>query len=494
MPIVEKDGKKVISFAPRVQNREPLTYQDLVTGNQARALFEKIAKTQGEAEARKAVVGMPSYTNSRNVFGNLDTTDLIVAGVLAGQNICLIGPTGRGKSQLAEDFSNHFFGGKYADGGSSVVVKGSNDLESIDPVFVRINPVTKRPELTGAHNSAFYNIEEFNRCLDFVQNQLYDIFNHRFIAKDGSQLPLGVDNYASMIATANAPGTNDGRATFESPNSLWNRFAVILDQTNPLFDLTREDKDFYQFHRGQSGSGVVSTSRNDLLRKILGANKEISSKVILSNPEALSAFLMATRGLETFVCGKEKATLGDNWPTHIPCGNGCTEDYANLRTWVTSPFGRSPLDIQRYASALKYLSTLKDPNCNISDSEFIFRAFELNGAYQPGVLNPNVLNTKFAGDNHAMAREIADRLTAEYNSERGERLITSVERAMKGKKTKFFQFGDNICAGDIEDIPASLRERVTEIPSGLDSRGDVDYSSVLGAVDYTRELNGSGSE
>lgn len=499
MPIIEKSGKKVIPFRQRIEVKyseesRALAYSDLALGNYAREVFERVAKTQGEAEARKAVAGMPIYVNSRNVFGNLNTTDLIVAGVLAGQNVCLIGPTGRGKSQVAEDIAEHFFGGRYADGGSSVIVKGSNDLESIDPVFIRINPVTKLPELTGAHNSAFYNLEEFNRCLDFVQNQLYDVFNHRFISKNGSQLPLGVGGYASMIATANAPGTNDGRATFDSPASLWNRFAVILDPTNELYDLTKQDKDFYQLYRGQSGSGVISSSRKNLLSKILEANKQINSAQILSDPEALSAFLMATRGLETFVCGKGKASLGDNWPAHIPCSNGCTEDFANLRTWVTSPWGRGPLDIPRYAQALKYLSQLKDPKANIPDSEFILRAFELNGAYQPGVLNPNVLDSKFARDNSAMMREVADRISAEYNSEKGERLRTSVARAMKGKKTEFFKTSSGkVIASSVDEIPKALRDGFEQVDSGLDSSGDVDYSPIVSAVEYKRELNPRGN-
>jgi len=491
--------KKISLVRPQIEVRDteeirPLAYSDVSLGNGAREVFERVAKERGQDEARKAVVGMPVYVNSRNVFGNLNTTDLITAGVLAGQNVCLIGPTGRGKSQVAEDIAEHFFGGRYADGGSSVIVKGSNDLESIDPVFIRINPVTRLPELTGAHKSAYYDVEEFNRCPDFVQNQLYDIFNHRLISKNGSQLPLGVNGYASMIATANAPGTNDGRATFESPAPLWNRFAVILDPTNEIYDLTKQDKDFYQLHRGQSGSGVISGSRKNLLKKILEVNAKIKSGQILSDLEALSAFLMITRGLETFVCGKGKASLGDNWHAHIPCGKGCAEDFANLRTWVTSPWGRGPLDIPQYATALKYLSQLKDPNANVPDSEFIFRSFELNSAYQPGVLNPNVLDSKFARDNHAMMREVADRLSAEYNSERGERLRTSVARSMKGKKTEFFKSpSGKIVATSTEEIPKRLREQFEQVDSGLDSSGDVDYSPIISAVDYTRELNPRGN-
>lgn len=474
----------------------PLTYQDLALGNYAREVYERVRATSGEEEARKAVAGMPVYCNSRNVFGNLNTTDLIIAGVLAGQNVCLVGPTGRGKSQVAEDIAEHFFGGEYADGGSSVIVKGSNNLESIDPIFLTPNTRTMNFVETGAHNSAFYNLEEFNRCVDIVQNQFYDLLNHRFISNtQGIALPLGVDGFSSIIATANPPGTNDGKGTFESPSSLWNRFGVILDQVNDLYRLTKEDEDFYQLHRGQSGSGVMSSSRKNLLRKILEANKQIASTHMLSNPEALSAFLMATRGLKTFPCSREKESLGENWYSHIPCGNGCTDDFAHLRTWVAPPWGRGPLDIQRYAAALKYLSRLKDPNSNIPDSEFVFRAFELNGAYQPGVLNPNVLTSKFEGDNHKMMREVTDRLCAEFNSsERGQRLRASVARAMKGKETQFFKSpSGKIIPSSAGEIPKDVRDQFEQVDSGLDSSGDVDYSPILSSVNYGRDLNPKGN-
>jgi len=61
-----------------------------------------------ELEYQKLI--LPNYVNSREVFAGLTVSDMVIAAVLSPLNVMLLGKTGTGKSQLARDIYNYYFG------------------------------------------------------------------------------------------------------------------------------------------------------------------------------------------------------------------------------------------------------------------------------------------------------------------------------------------------------------------------------------------------
>ena len=49
---------------------------------------------------------------------------MAIAAVLGGLNLLLVGDTGCGKTQLAKDIYNHYFGGNKKEGGNGVFMRG----------------------------------------------------------------------------------------------------------------------------------------------------------------------------------------------------------------------------------------------------------------------------------------------------------------------------------------------------------------------------------
>ncbi|MEK6830887.1 MAG: hypothetical protein AABX77_02565, partial [Nanoarchaeota archaeon] len=64
--------------------------------------------------------------------------------------------------------------------------------------------------------------------------------------------------------------------------------------------------------------------------------------------------------------------------------------------------------VRKYSAALEYLAKLKNPDIPITPDEFVFKAFELAGAYQH-LLNPSHLREHY-NHNPKLMREIVERL------------------------------------------------------------------------------------
>lgn len=71
----------------------------------------------------------PNYVNTRNAFANLTVSDLAKAAVLAPLNVLFVGDTGTGKSQLATDIYNHYFGGNKSENGQGIFIRAHPEID-----------------------------------------------------------------------------------------------------------------------------------------------------------------------------------------------------------------------------------------------------------------------------------------------------------------------------------------------------------------------------
>ena len=401
-----------------------LTYEDLKLGEKTKDLF---FRGESYEEIRETC---PVYVNTKPVYAGLNVTDLAIAGVLAGMNTLLVGNTGCGKSQLARDFNNYYFGGEKANGGNGLTIEGHSDLDIYSDIFTNVDLERARRVLNDNHKSLFFDLEEFNRCPPITQNQFYGIGNGRLI-HNGQSVQIGRDGYRTTIATANI-GNGEFQGTFETDKALLNRFGVVLDFDYPMFMPTSEDE-ILVIESRIADPGVKEAPIRDISDKIIQLSNEIGEKSGSPGLDALAVANYLRFGLRNCYSGNnESVSKSKTWPYQC---QACNQNSGNnaLCSLVREPQPRTIQSMIKYATALEYLAKLKNPKQEINPRDLMFKAFELTSAYQH-VLNPSVLKQEYSDENPVMMQDVVQKLKQDY-MENEDLILTSLEEAVEGNKS-----------------------------------------------------------
>src|SRR3989344_7603669 len=107
---------------------------------------------------------LPNYINNRQVFANLTVSDAAKAAVLAPLNLLLVGNKGTGKSQLATDIYDNYFGGNKAENGQGVLVRAHPEIDIYNEIFSRLNVHEAQRERTDNIDAMIYFVDELNRA------------------------------------------------------------------------------------------------------------------------------------------------------------------------------------------------------------------------------------------------------------------------------------------------------------------------------------------
>src|SRR3989344_2298844 len=102
---------------------DKLLYEDIQLGEKALKAYKE------DMSPIEIVRTFPTYLNTHEIYAGLNTTDLIIANILAGNNGFIMGATSSGKSQCLEDIANTIFGGKIKSGGGALIVEVERDFE-----------------------------------------------------------------------------------------------------------------------------------------------------------------------------------------------------------------------------------------------------------------------------------------------------------------------------------------------------------------------------
>lgn len=455
-------------------------YDDLKLGEKARQAYLRGASVEEIART------CPVYLNTRPVFSGLNVTDLAIAAVLAGLNSFYVGDTGTGKSQLARDFYNYYFGGEKDEGGEGVSIEGHSDLDIYSDVLTRIDMEKGKRVLTGIHEALFWNLEEFNRCPEVTQNQFYAMGNGRLIY-GGKSIPIGQRGYVSSVATANL-GNGEFRGTFDTDKALYNRFPVTIDFDNPKFRPTLEDRILIDLIR-EANPNVKEAPVRDFSNKIARAQREIASNSQNPGLETLAVVNYLKLGLEN--CSEKRydpnvREKGKTWP--IECQDcSINTDGKALCSLVRSPLPRTLESLKKYAAALDYLAKLKNPEQKIDPVDLVFDAFEIIGAYQK-LLNPQVLTSKYAGQNPRMVKDVVEELRGDFRKNE-DFILTSLEQAKKGNENfdAYFEQGGKNYLG-YSQLSRQARGKVRKI-NPFQDRGRVGLSWVNGVGSVLRKVS-----
>lgn len=431
-----------------------LKYDDLKLGEKAKEEYLSGKSIEYIKE------NCPIYLNTKPFLNNLNVTDAVVAGVLSGLGILLVGDTGTGKSQLAKDIYNYYFNGNKKEGGNGIFIKARLDIDIYNEIFTELNINKASRELTETIDSLVFNVDELNRNPTIAQNQFFGLGDGS-MDYNGRSIRLGRDGYKLLIATANI-GNGEFQGTFETDKALYNRMPISIDFDHEMYKPLEEDEMFIDDLR-EADPNIKEAPRRDISDKIIEASREISRMTLDLGLEEKAIINYLRFGLDN--C-REKGKKGKVWPINCQdCKNN--KDGKYLSSLIKAPLRRSVNSTVRYAAALDYLSKLKDPKQKTDPVDLMFKAFEVTGAYQM-LLNPQILRQEYYDQNPKMMADVAAKLKEDFRKNE-DYIIASLEESKKGKVlTKFFAAGDKI--GNYEDLSAETKKKVKPIEPFTDKR------------------------
>ncbi len=454
---------------------DKLDYEDLKLGEKAKEAFFN-GESPEEIEKK-----YPIYLNTREVIFGLNVTDLAIAAILGRLNSLYVGDTGTGKSQLAQDFFNYYFGGKKLENGKAVDVGGKADLDIYEEVYSDLKIEKGRWETNENVKALFHFLDEINRYPEYIQNQFLRLANG-FLEHRGMKIPLGEKGYSILVATANL-GNGEFGGTFGMDKALQNRFAISLDFDYEQFKPTREDRIIAELLRS-ANPNVKEAPIRDLSDKIIQAEKEISKNSRDLGLEAEAVINYLKFGLENCyndaIGAKEKV-----WPRQCQTCNK-NKDGTALCSLIKAPLPRTLNSLRKYIASLDYLIHLKDPNMNVDVVDLVFKAFELTGAYQK-LLNPMILGQDYFEQNPKMMRDIVESLKQDFRKNESF-ILTSLEKAQKGENfDDFYEYNGEIYA-DYSKLNKAQRQFVKKINPFVNDR-EIGLGWVKDQANFYKRLN-----
>ncbi len=177
------------------------------------------------------------YKNSTEVVRirgvSLTLWDVILAAVISGLNILIVGERGEGKTQLAQELNNTCFGGK------GTFIRAHPDLKTKD-IYTALNleklssakgDTHQAIEVAKTVKNPLTILDEINRVPQITQNQALSILDgYISLPERNENIFFGVDGFHIGIATANLGRLYSG--TFPFDPAYLDRSHLIINVDN----------------------------------------------------------------------------------------------------------------------------------------------------------------------------------------------------------------------------------------------------------------------
>ena len=267
------------------------------------------------------------YKNSTEVCRikgvSLNLWDVITAACIARLNILLVGEKGEGKTQLAVEVNNTYFGGK------GTFIRAHPDLKTKD-IYTALNleklssgkgSTRDALEVLEAARNPLTILDEINRVPQITQNQVLSILDGYInLPEKNEQVFFGVDGFHISIATANIGRSYSG--TFPFDPAYLDRSHLIINVDN--FPPTTAD--LIKIQQQDINPGVEMSEREDHTHLIVKIWKRLSN--ISLSLDGLITDLYLKKGLD--FCSrsptKRKSTVKDDIPNMC---QGCFSEEEN---------------------------------------------------------------------------------------------------------------------------------------------------------------------
>jgi len=390
---------------------------------------EKIDPNQN-SEIHKLINAFQVYSNSTpiGVIGGIEitVTDVVVASLIARENMLFVGRPGWGKSQLMEDIMDGVFNQR------AVYFRGRHDLD-IKEVFERINLHKLRDaktdeevkELTENVREVCFVIDEINRAPPLIQNTFYGLMDG-YISFKGKKYKLGRLGYSIGIAGANL-GDGNYSGTFNIDDALNERLHVALD----LSSLHKpEPTDFFDIFSFTDNPRIKETEPQDLSEQLFRLHQRFVDSEVDLYYAIFKTYL--TAGLDW--CPMEevrnsKSILGKNFSSILK-EKGYTHELATLTGTSTGMSPRMSLVVSGLARALEMVAKAKGAEGFLGvDSSIV--ALKIIAPYA-GIFDPQIVRKEFYG-NPSLAAEQFAKETVEEISSKIEPIAYALKKAVNGE-------------------------------------------------------------
>lgn len=309
---------------------------------------------------------------------------LIKAPLISGLNVYLVGGTGEGKTELANNLKGFF-------GTNACYNMGRPDFEPSELLrqvrLDKLNKVTSDKELVelteNVKKNLFY-VDELNRAPPIVQNYFFDFFDGKLVHL-GEIFPLGTQGYTLGFASGNL-GNGEHVGVSDSDRALLDRMHLIIKLDHPDYGTTELDD--YEIFKGKKNPRASMPEGKDFTKEIIEMHKEYLQQEV--NPLLPILGVYMTKGLDYLqnVTGNSKKALGAAWNKveGIITYNDEDKIYPLSKRAVFGAMGLT--------SALELIAKAKGETPNIP--ELFLDSLRLTVPYS-GVINPAYIDMEHNG-------------------------------------------------------------------------------------------------
>lgn len=267
------------------------------------------------------------YKNSTEVCRikgiSLNLWDVITAAVISRLNILIMGEKGEGKTQLATEINNTYFGGR------GTFIRAHPDLKTKD-IYTALNleklssakgDTHQALEVVEAARNPLTILDEINRVPQITQNQALSILDGYInLPEKNEQVFFGIDGFHLSIATANVGRSYSG--TFPFDPAYLDRSHLIINVDN--FPPTTAD--LIKIQQQNINPHLESPAKEDYTELIIQIWKDIGN--ISLSLDGLITDLYLKKGLDYCARSptKRKSTVRDDIPNMC---QGCSSREEN---------------------------------------------------------------------------------------------------------------------------------------------------------------------
>ncbi len=333
---------------------------------------------------------------------------LISAPLIAELNEYLVGETGEGKTQLANEIIGYF--GKK----QSCIMEGRPDfnpnelLKSLNLGKLKeVKSDKELIELTENVNKLFYYVDELNRCPPIVMNYFFNFFDGKLI-HNGEVLKLGKKDYSLGFASGNI-GDGAYVGVSDTDRALKDRMHMIIKLDDPEFCTTEEDDQ--KIFSGNKGSKArLPASGTECLDNIFSLHDDFGKKEVPLILSVLGVYFH--KGLDYLENTKRhsKRAIVDTWPNAKDIKTDTDEG-------LILPFSkRAVLSSIALTSALEMIANENGNKVENSTNLFL-DALKFTIPYS-GVLSRDYVKLQCDGDVYSAFDSIMEKIKEDINSKK----------------------------------------------------------------------------
>ncbi len=381
--------------------------------------------TSSTKERIERLSSQGSYRNSRTIeVGGMPFSVreiLVTAPLIAGLNVYLVGGTGEGKTQLANDLAG-LFGDSYCYAEGRPDFEPSEILKQLNLDLRGKRTDKELVELTENTRKNLFYVDELNRCPPIIMNYFFNFFDGKLV-HNGKVYRLGKNNYAIGFASGNI-GDGAYVGTEDTDRALKDRMHMIVKIDDPQFCTTEKD-DWEIFGAKKDPRATLPAVEKACLDDILALHEKFNQRELPAVLQALGIYFH--KGLDYLgkTVRNSKRAVDQTWPNV----QGINTNTDESKIFPLSK--RAVLATIGLSQALEMIAEARGHKVDNTLAIFL-DALRFTVPYS-GVLSTQFVNVEKGGDNYAAFGSVMESIRKEVKEKKSD-LETAIAYAQFGEK------------------------------------------------------------